>query len=126
MLGNFCVEGMHFHAFHGDLEVERELGQVFSIDISLSYESTKQCMDQSSSSSLRGADIYDHIKSIVMGTRYKSLDGLALTIAKNIFEMSAVVQAIEVTISRRQLFIAGDVESIVVGVAVERQDLMGA
>ena len=83
-------------------------------------------MDQSSSSSLRGADIYDHIKSIVMGTRYKSLDGLALTIAKNIFEMSAVVQAIEVTISRRQLFIAGDVESIVVGVAVERQDLMGA
>ena len=66
MLGNFCVEGMHFHAFHGDLEVERELGQVFSIDISLSYEITKQCMDQSSSSSLRGADIYDHIKSIVM------------------------------------------------------------
>lgn len=126
MLGNFCVEGMHFHAFHGDLEVERELGQVFSIDVSLSYEITKQCMDQSSSSSLRGADIYDHIQSIVMGTRYKSLDGLALAIAKNIFEMSAVVQAIEVSISRRQLFIAGDVESIVVAVAVERQDLMGA
>lgn len=126
MLGNFCVEGMHFHAFHGNTEVERELGQVLSVDISISYEISPKYADQNSDASIRGADIYEHTKSVVMGTRFKSMDGLALAIAKKIFQASNVAQIIDVSISRRQLFIAGDVKSIVVGVSVERQELMGA
>ncbi len=38
MLVTLALRGMQFHAFHGCLEVERELGQIFSINVGLDYE----------------------------------------------------------------------------------------
>lgn len=124
MQGKFCVKGMNFHAFHGSLEVERELGQVFSINVSLGFPVKAEDITPSVESPIRGADVYDETKSVVMGSRFHSHTSLALAIAKAMFSRFEVAETATVTIARKQLFIAGTVDEVTAEISCERKDLV--
>ncbi len=124
MQGKFCVKGMNFHAFHGSLEVERELGQVFSINVSLGFAVDAGDIAPSTEAPIRGADVYDETKSVVMGSRFHSHVSLALAIAKAMFERFKAAETATVTIGRKQLFIAGTVDEVTAEVTCERKDFV--
>ena len=122
MQGTTSVNGMSFHAFHGDMEVERELGQVFSVDISVAFEMAASDLSPSSEEAVKGAGIYDVAKEVILGTRYQSITKLGMRIAKELFTHFKSATEIEVCISRRPLFVAGDVKEMVADVYCERGD----
>jgi dihydroneopterin aldolase len=104
------------------MEVERELGQVFSVDAALEFELTNGDLAPTADSVVKGTDVYDITKNIMMGTKFRSHTSLALAISKELFSHLKQVSAIEVTVGRRQLFISGDVKEILAVVASKRED----
>lgn len=125
MLTTMTVKGIHFHAFHGALEVERELGQVLEIDLSLSYDVEPKELGSDKVPPVSDASVFEVVQKVVMTTKFKSMEGLALEIARRIMGTCAVVELVTVIIRRRQLFIPGDVQSAEVEITVDRQDLEG-
>jgi dihydroneopterin aldolase len=122
MKGKCIVQGMNFHAFHGMMEVERELGQVFSVDVALYINLTPEDASPSVKTEVRGSEIYEVTKNMVMGTKFTSHMSLALALAKEMFTHFRQVTEVEVTVGRRQLFIPGDVREILACVACARSD----
>lgn len=122
MRGTYSVKGMSFHAFHGVMEVERELGQVFSVDVVLGIEMKPENSGSGFEPSIRGGDIYELTKNVMMGTKFKSHLSLALKIAHVLIEHYDNVTDASVLIERRHLFIAGDVRSIEAEVTCTRED----
>jgi dihydroneopterin aldolase len=122
MRGTYSVKGMSFHAFHGVMEVERELGQVFLVDVRLGVELNSDSASPVNETNFRGGEIYDLTKNVMMGTKYRSHTGLALRIAQDILSHIKEVTDVTVSLERRHLFIAGDVQSIVVEVGCTREE----
>ncbi|MDR0649160.1 MAG: dihydroneopterin aldolase [Synergistaceae bacterium] len=116
------VHGMSFHAFHGAMEVERELGQMFYVDVALAMEMTEADASPSVNTDVRGSEIYEVTKNIMMGTKFNSHASLALAIARDLFARFKHVTDVDVTVGRRQLFIAGDVKEIMATASCVRSD----
>ncbi|MDR1915221.1 MAG: dihydroneopterin aldolase [Synergistaceae bacterium] len=125
MIGRYTVKGMSFHAFHGLLEVERELGQVFVVDVSLEFELASDDITPTYEPIVRDGDIYELTKNVMMGTKFRSLTGLALKIAQDILKQFDYTMNVGVAISRKQLFIPGSVDKIVAEVLCSREELFG-
>ncbi|EHM09819.1 FolB domain protein [Thermanaerovibrio velox DSM 12556] len=123
MLTTMTIKGIHFHAFHGALEVERELGQVLEIDLSLSYDVEPKDLDSEKVPPVADASVYEIVQKVVMTTKFKAMEGLALEIARRLIKAYGVVELVTVVIRRRQLFIPGDVQSAEVEITVDREDL---
>lgn len=122
MQGKYTIKGMHFHAFHGTLEVERELGLVFSVDVSLLFELHAADVSEDAAALIKGADVYDLTKGLMMGTKYKSRTNLAVRIARELLAKYGHVQEAHVVVSKRHVFIAGDVDFIMAEVFCKRED----
>jgi dihydroneopterin aldolase len=122
MRGIYSVKGMSFHAFHGHLEVERELGQVFLVDVILGFDLTPDSESPAAESNLRGGEIYELTKNVIMGTKFRSHASLALRLAHEMLSSHKDVTDARVVIERRHLFIPGDVRSIEAEVFCTRED----
>jgi dihydroneopterin aldolase len=125
MLANLTLKGIHFHAFHGALEVERELGQVLELDIQLGYEVEPGEILKGRTPNMAYGPIYEEVQKVVMGTKHTAIEGLALDIARHLFATFPILQMGTVIVRRRQLFIPGDVASAEVELTVDREDLEG-
>ena len=123
MNGKFTIRGMNFHAFHGFLEVERELGQVFSIDVILSFPLKSEDASPSAVHKIRGAEVYDLTRGVVMGTKYTSHFSLAIAIARIMLKNFEITTEAKVIIGRKQLFIPGNVDQVLAEVTCDRGDL---
>ncbi|MDR1471754.1 MAG: dihydroneopterin aldolase [Synergistaceae bacterium] len=125
MMGKYTVKGMSFHAFHGMLEVERELGQVLVVDVALEFELAGDLLTPTSETIVRDAEIYELTKNVMMGTKFRSLTGLALKIAQDILKQFEYADRASVSICRKQLFIPGSVDNIVAEVSCGRDEIIG-
>jgi dihydroneopterin aldolase len=104
------------------MEVERELGQVFSVDVELGVSLAPEDASPSVKPAVRGSDVYEATKNIMMGTKFTSHNSLALAIARDMFDRFKQVLDVKVTVGRKQLFIAGDVREILATVECDRAD----
>jgi dihydroneopterin aldolase len=104
------------------MEVERELGQVFSVDVELKLDLAEGDVSPSVKSIVRGLDVYEVTKNIMMGTKFMSHTSLALAIAKEMLATFKNVADVNVTVGCRQVFIAGDVREVLSEVACSRDD----
>jgi FolB domain len=123
MRGKYSVKGMKFHAFHGALEVERELGQVFSVDVDLGIDLGAAEASEGAEPLVRGGDVYEVTKGVVMGSRFKSHVNLAMRIAGELLRRFESAADATVVVGRRQLFIPGEVDMILAEVHCTRDDL---
>jgi dihydroneopterin aldolase len=123
MHGRYVVSGMSFHAFHGVLEVERELGQVVSVDVAVEYDLNPDDDTPKTEPVVRDAEIYEITRNVVMETKFRSPTSLAARIAKDTIGRYARVTAATVSILRRQLFIPGNVDNVLVEVSCSREEL---
>jgi dihydroneopterin aldolase len=125
MLGKYTMKGMHFHAFHGALEVERELGLLFIVDVTLFFPLSPEDASQSAAGKIKGADVYETAKDVMMGTKFKSRVSLALQIAREMLARFEKVNEVHLKITRKHFFIPGDVETIEAEVQCRREDFGG-
>ena len=122
MKGVHTVKGMNFHAFHGVLEVERELGQVYFVDATVEFELDPADISQEDEPLIRDADVFEVTRNVMMETKFRSISSLAGTIARNLLEEYDKVLSVTVCIRRNQLFIPGNVDSSITEVTVARSD----
>lgn len=122
MQGKYTIKGMNFHGFHGSLEVERELGLVFMVDVSLFFDLKPEDASQNAVSKMKGADVYELTKSLMMGTKFNSRMSLSLMIARELLAKYEEATEVHVTIRRHHLFIPGNVDAIDAEVKCKRGD----
>lgn len=122
MQGKFTIRGMHFHAFHGSLEVERELGLVFVVDVTLFFPLSQEDASEAAVSKIQGEVVYEVAKSVMMGTKFKSRVSLALRIAREMFGRFDEADEVYVKVTRKHIFIPSDVEAIEAEVQCKRED----
>jgi dihydroneopterin aldolase len=122
MKGSLTVTGMSFHAFHGILEVERELGQVFSVDANVEFEIDSADGSPKAEPVIRDADVYEISRNVMMETKYRSITSLAGKIARDLLAEYPKACKSTVSIKRKQLFIPGNVDYCVAEVSCTRED----
>jgi len=122
MKGVHIVKGMNFHAFHGVMEVERELGQVFFVDVTVEFELDPDGISSKDEPFIRDADVFEITRNVMMETRFRSISSLAGTIARNILDEYKKALCVKVCINRKQLFIPGNVDSSITEVTCIRSD----
>jgi dihydroneopterin aldolase len=114
---------MSFHAFHGILEVERELGQIFSVDVTVEFDGDSSDVNPNAEPFVRDADIFEISRNVVMETKYRSIISLAAKIAHDVMTEYARAASATVSVKRKQLFIPGSVENSVAEVSYSRADI---
>jgi len=117
------VKGMSFHAFHGILEVERELGQVYFVDVTLEFELDPVDISQKDEPLTRDAGVFEITRNVIMETKFRSISSLAVTIARSLLEKIDKSLSVTIRINRKQLFIPGNVDSSIVEITYARSDL---
>lgn len=122
MHGKYTISGMNFHAFHGSLEVEKELGLVFMVDASLFFDLTPKDASEVAVGKIRGAEVYELTRSVMMGTKFTSRMALALKIAQEMLARFQEATEVHINIRRHHLFIPGNVDAIDVEVQCKRED----
>ena len=122
MKGVHTVKGMSFHAFHGVLEVERELGQVYLVDVTAEFELDPAGMSQKDEPMVRDAGIFEITRNVMMENKFRSISSLAGTIGRNMLKEYEKILSVTVCIKRRQLFIPGNVDLSVTEVTCARSD----
>jgi dihydroneopterin aldolase len=120
------VKGMSFHAFHGVLEVERELGQIFSVDVTVEFDGAPSDVNPEAEPLVRDADIFEISRNVVMETKYRSIISLAAKIAHDVMTEYARAASTTVSVTRKQLFIPGSVDNSAAEVSYSRADLKPA
>jgi dihydroneopterin aldolase len=122
MKGIHAVMGMDFHAFHGVLEVERELGQVFSVDTIVEFDMSPGDDSPKAEPTVKDAEVYEITRNVMLETKYKSIASLAGKIAHNLLAECPKVSNVTVSIKRKQIFISGSVDYAVAEVSCGRED----
>ncbi|HOU33064.1 MAG TPA: dihydroneopterin aldolase [Synergistaceae bacterium] len=122
VLYTLVVEGMRFHAFHGSLEVERELGQVLDISINFSYRAEPGEEDLPEKT-FPYQKAYEIVQSIVMNTKFRTAEALALAISRQLLKGCPTGEFVQTTIKRGQLYVPGVLDHVGVTVEVCREDL---
>jgi len=116
------MEGMRFHAFHGSMEVDRELGQILDVSINLTYEAGSAEAGKPEHT-YSYAEAYEMVQKVVMGTKYMTIEALALEISRKLFAACSMAEFLEVSIKRGQLYVPGVIGSAAVSLSVSREDL---
>jgi dihydroneopterin aldolase len=123
MKGIHAVMGMDFHAFHGVLEVERELGQMFSVDAIVEFDMKAGDDSPKAEPMVKDADVYETTRNVMTQTKYRSITSLAGKIARNLLVECSKASSATVSIKRKQIFISGSVDYAVAEVSCSREDL---
>ena len=124
MLYTLVVEGMRFHAFHGSMEVERELGQVLDISVSFSYHA-KPGEEDLPEKIFPYQKAYEIVQNMVMNTKFRTAEALAFAISKNLLKGCPAGEFVQTTVKRGQLYVPGVLDHVGVTVEVCREDLEG-
>ena len=106
-MGKIQLEGLEFYAYHGYHEKERELGNRFTIDISI----FTPFGEAAKSDELSGTVDYEGVYKIIarlMDEKYKLLEHLAYQINKAILADYKQINKVEVKVSKHSPPIGGE------------------
>lgn len=123
MLCTLKLDGMRFHAFHGSLEVERELGQVLEVSANISYDVPLADIGKPDNV-YAYAECYETIQKVVMGTKFETIEALTFAIAKRLLEEYTEAEMVEASVRRGQLYVPGVLSSSEVTLTVTREDIL--
>ena len=110
-MGTVCVDNIRLYAYHGCLEEEALIGSDYRVDVAV----TADLNLAAKSDDLRDTVDYVHIHKIVkeeMAIRSKLLEHVGKRILDRVFEELPPVEEAEVSISKINPPIGGDVEAV--------------
>lgn len=114
------LEGLSFYGYHGLFNSEKELGQLFKIDLTL-YTSTKKAGESDKmEDSIHYGEVYQTVKALVEGEPFHLLEALAEQIAKSVLADFEAVEAIMVRVNKPQAPIPGVFDNVSVEIFRER------
>ena len=103
------LQGMLFYGRHGTLAAERELGQLFLVDIDLHCELQAAGLSDDLNKTVDYSEVYREVRAIVEGPPVALTETVAERIATVILEHHAAVEAVSVCVAKPQVRLDGGV-----------------
>lgn len=107
--GKLELLGMKFHSFHGCLEEERRDGNTFIVDFKAEYDMSAAALSDNLDDAVNYAGIY-RIVTEEMAKASFLLENVAWRIADAVAEAFPQLEGIEVSVSKKNPPVGGDVE----------------
>jgi len=104
---------MKFYAFHGVLEQEQRVGNIFIVDLKLYVDLSKASETDNLSDTINYAEVYKIVK-IEMDIPSKLLEHVAGRILRKIKKEFPVIEGIEICLAKERPPIEGEIESAAV------------
>ncbi|MDL2257415.1 dihydroneopterin aldolase [Bacteroidales bacterium OttesenSCG-928-I14] len=108
---------MNFFAFHGVMEQEKKVGNVFTVDLSLHLDLSAAVESDDLNDTINYATIYEIVKQ-EMETASNLLEHLAGRIIKAIKANFPQIEGIEITLAKRRPPFAADIKEASVTLVV--------
>jgi dihydroneopterin aldolase len=112
-MGQIKLNGMEFYAFHGCYDEERVTGNTFLVDITMDTDMEKASKSDNLCDALNYAQVYDIVKDI-MYIRSYLLENVSSRILDRLFEHFPQLNFAEVSVSKLNPLINGQVKSVTV------------
>jgi dihydroneopterin aldolase len=109
-----------FYAYHGVLSDEQTLGGKFEVDVELRLDLSRGARADDLQRTVNYEQVYDSIKQLVLGKKYKLIEALAETIADGLLEKFKKVQKVVVRVRKPSAPVKGVIDHVEVEIARAR------
>lgn len=116
------LKNMEFHAFHGCLEHEQQLGNTFLVTVKIDVDTSLACRTDDLHDTLNYVSVYNIVKKQML-TPAKLIEHLAQNILDNIFAGFPHINYIWISVSKLNPPLGGKVESVSVELEKNRIEL---
>ena len=110
-MSKIILENMEFHAFHGFLEHENQLGNTFLVTISMGIDTEKAGKTDELHDTLNYQSVYNVVKK-EMKTASKLIEHIGQRILDSVFHEFPQIQELEVKLSKLNPPLGGKVERV--------------
>ena len=118
--GSFIsLENMEFHAFHGCLDFEQNLGNTFIVSVTMELDTTLAGETDELDDTLNYQLVYNAIKG-QMETPSKLIEHVGQRILETLFEDFPQIQTLDVKLSKLNPPLGGKVERVTIELARKR------
>ena len=112
-MAKIILENMEFHAFHGCLEFEQQLGNTFLVSLSMEINTEKAGKTDNLEDTLNYQLIYDVVKE-QMEIQSKLIEHVGQRILDSIFEQFPQIEELNVKLSKLNPPLGGKVERVTI------------
>ena len=113
MENSIRLNTMKFYAFHGIMEQEKKVGNIFIVNLELFTDLSKASETDELSDTINYAEIYDIVKT-EMEIPSNLLEHVAGRILRKIKQQFPVIEKIEICLAKERPPVGGEVESAAV------------
>lgn len=124
MSDRIIVKNMVFYAYHGVFEAEREIGQLFEVDVELHLDLANVAHTDDIELTVNYVDVYTQVKDIVEEREFRLVEGLAEAIAHEILG-SYDLEKVVVRVRKPHVPIGGITGGIEIEIERTPSDLSG-
>ncbi len=110
-----------FYAYHGVLSDEQTLGGKFEVDVDLHVDLTRGARTDSLQRTVNYERVYDAIKQLVLGKKYRLIEALAETIADGLLSEFKRVQKVVVRVRKPSAPVKGVIDYVEVEITRARK-----
>ena len=94
------LTGLNFYGYHGVLPEERQMGQEFSVDVSMYLDLQEAGQTDKLEATTNYAEVYEVVKTVVEGQPRKLIETVGEEIAQTILRDFGRVQRVRVTVHK--------------------------
>ena len=110
-----------FYAYHGVLSDEQTLGGKFEVDVDLHLDLTRGAKTDDLQRTVNYEQVYESIKRLVLGKKYRLIEALAETIADGLLGQFKKVQKVVVRVRKPSAPVKGVIDHVEVEIARSRK-----
>jgi len=118
-MAKIILENMEFHAFHGCLEHEQQLGNTFIVSASMELDTTQAGKSDNLEHTLNYQLIYNVIRA-QMGIPSKLIEHLCQRILDNLFTDFPQIHSLDVRLSKLNPPLGGKVDRVTIELSKKR------
>lgn len=116
------LKGMIFHAYHGVLAAEKEIGQRFIVDLELALNLQPAGANDDLRLTVNYAEVYEIVKEVMLRDKYDLIEKVAEEIAREVLTKDESIQEIKVLIKKPEVPIVGILDYAAVEIVRGRND----
>lgn len=119
-MNKIILENMEFHAFHGCLEFEQELGNTFIVSVSMELDTSHAGKTDELDHTLNYQLVYDRNKGSNGNAVRKLIEHVGQRILDSLFNGFPQINALEVKLSKLNPPLGGKVERVTIELSKRR------
>ena len=112
-MSKICLENMEFHAFHGCLEFEQQLGNTFVVSLCMELNTEQAGKTDNLEDTLNYQLVYDNVKE-QMEIPSKLIEQVGQRIMDSVFEKFPQIKELEIKLSKLNPPLGGRVERVTI------------